>query len=230
MRFKDITLFTHKLTEMKDFYKKVLELHINSEDKSHFSVQIGSTNLVFKQSEPGSEPVYHFAVNIPENKRKEAKSWIASKVELNTENDSDEVFFESWNAHAIYFEDPSGNILEFIARHNLNNAVEHRFSSGDFTCISELGIVVDDVIPFVRKLNDLGLPNWKEDNEGLTPVGDEHGLFITVKEGRRWFFTKKAAEFYPCEGTIEGMGQFSVERKDSKTFITSVQHDGKTIH
>ncbi|WP_017186191.1 hypothetical protein [Alkalibacillus haloalkaliphilus] len=63
--------------------------------------------------------------------------------------------------------------------------MEHDFSSRDLINISEIGIVVDEVIPFVRKLNELGIPNWRDDREGLTPVGDENGLSITVKEGRR---------------------------------------------
>jgi catechol 2,3-dioxygenase-like lactoylglutathione lyase family enzyme len=219
MEFTEIKLFTNKLNEMKGFYKDVLELQITSENKNDFSVQIGSTTLIFKQSEAGLEPFYHFAINIPENKMEEAKSWIQSKVTLNTEEESDEVFFKSWNAHAIFFEDPSGNILEFIARHNLKNAVEHRFSPDDFISISEIGIVVDEVIPFVRKFNELGIPNWRDDSEGLTPVGDENGLFIIVKDGRRWFFSKKDAEFYPFEVTIGGMGEFLFNKKDSKVFI-----------
>ncbi|MDT8862351.1 ring-cleaving dioxygenase [Alkalihalobacillus sp. MEB130] len=219
MKFTKIELFTNKLKEMKGFYKDVLELHIISENTNDFSVKIGSTSLIFKQSQTDSEPFYHFAINIPENKMEEAKSWIQSKLDLNIEKESDEVFFKSWNAHAIYFEDPSGNILEFIARHNLKNAVEHRFSSDDFINISEIGIVVDEVIPFVRKLNELGIPNWRDDSEGLTPVGDENGLFITVKDGRRWFFSKKDAEFYPFEVTIEEIGACSFNKQGNKVSI-----------
>ncbi|MDV2683986.1 hypothetical protein RYX56_06320 [Alkalihalophilus lindianensis] len=111
MKFTEIKLFTDKLKEMKGFYKDVLELQISSENTNEFSVEIGSTTLVFKQSQEDSEPFYHFAINIPENKMEEAKSWIQSKIDLNIEKEADEVFFKSWNAHAIYFEDPSGNIL-----------------------------------------------------------------------------------------------------------------------
>ncbi|WP_223702640.1 VOC family protein [Sutcliffiella deserti] len=219
MKFTEIKLFTNKLNELKGFYKDVLELQIVNDNINDFSVEIGSTTLTFKQSQADSEPFYHFAINIPENKMEEAKSWIQPKIDLNIEKESDEVFFESWNAHAIYFEDPSGNILEFIARHNLNNAVEHRFSSGDFLNISEIGLVVDEVIPFVRKLNELGVPNWRDDSEGLTPVGDENGLFITVKDGRRWFFSKKDAKFYPFEVTIEEMGAFSFNKQGNEVSI-----------
>ncbi|MBS4196391.1 ring-cleaving dioxygenase [Lederbergia citri] len=222
MNFTEITLLSNKINDMRDFYKYILMLHIIKEDSNTFTVQIGSTAVTFQESKSYSNPYYHFAINIPENKMEEAKSWIKSKVTLNTEQDSDEVFFESWNSHAIYFEDPSGNIIEFIARHNLKNGVEHHFSSEDLLNISEIGIVVDEVIPFVRKLNEMGIPNWKEDSEGLTPVGDEIGLFITVKSGRRWLFSHKAAKFYPIEVSIEGVGKLSFHHNDDKVLIKNV--------
>jgi hypothetical protein len=198
---------------MRSFYEDVMELPIVKEDKEAFTVQVGATTLTFWQSNELGDPFYHFAINLPENKMDEAKAWIQLKVELNTENDSDEVFFKSWNARAIYFEDPAGNILEFIARHNLKNGIPHPFSSKDFLNISEVGVVVPDVIPFVRKLNQLGIPNWRDDSEGLTPVGDETGLFITVKKDRRWFFSNKDARFYPFGVSIEGIGKISFEEQ-----------------
>jgi catechol 2,3-dioxygenase-like lactoylglutathione lyase family enzyme len=219
MKFTEVTLLTNKLDEMRDFYKNTLELQVVREAKKEFTVQAGLTAVTFQESVGESGPFYHFAINIPHNKIEEAKHWIQSKVPLNTEGESDEVFFKSWNAHAVYFEDPSGNILEFIARHNLKNEVDHSFSSDDFLNVSEIGIVVDDVIPFARTLNQMGIPNWREDSEGLTPVGDENGLFIIVKRGRRWFFSNKDARFFPLEVSIEGMGEFSIKQEGGKVMI-----------
>ncbi|KHF38211.1 VOC family protein [Halalkalibacter okhensis] len=219
MKFTEMILLTNKLDEMREFYENTLELQVIRENDYEFTVQVGSTAITFQESEGDSEPFYHFAINIPQNKMKEAKAWIQSKVPLNIEGELDEVFFKSWNAHAIYFEDPSGNILEFIARHNLKNGIDHYFSSDDFLNISEIGIVVDEVIPFVRILNQMGIPNWREDSEGLTPVGDENGLFITVKRGRRWYFSNKDANFFPLVVSIEGMGTFSMKEQDGKVEI-----------
>jgi catechol 2,3-dioxygenase-like lactoylglutathione lyase family enzyme len=220
LEFKEITLLTSKLYEMRNFYCDILELRIIKENSNEFTVQIGSTDVTFKETELDIEPFYHFAINIPENKMEEAKSWTKSKVALNTEEDEDEVYFKSWNAHAIYFEDPSGNILEFIARHNLNNRSEHNFSSKDLLNIniSEIGVVTDEVIPFVRRLNDIGIPNWRDDSDGLTPVGDENGLFIIVKSDRRWFFSNQSAKFYPFEVSIDGIGEFSFTEKNNHIF------------
>ncbi|UWS64423.1 hypothetical protein N2384_05495 [Bacillus paralicheniformis] len=42
---------------------------------------------------------------------------------------------------------------------------------------------------------------------GLTPVGDEHGLFIVVKTGREWYFSnQKQAECYPVKVFVSGIG------------------------
>lgn len=219
MLFKEVVLLTSKIDEMKDFYKNTLGLEVVKEDSEFFIAKIGLTKLKYKKSASGTEPFYHFAINIPENKFAEAKSWIKSIVSLNLEEGDDEVYFGNWNAHAIYFEDPSGNIIELIARHNLGNGTNHSFTPKDLLNISEIGIVVDDVIPFVKRLNALGIPNWRDDSPGLTPVGDENGLFITVKSGRTWYFSNKDAEFFPVEVSIDGGGNYSFTKNNSEVLI-----------
>ncbi|WP_166239060.1 VOC family protein [Paenibacillus turpanensis] len=217
MRFTKLTLRTSAMEQMIDFYRSVLELPVREEDDSGFSVQIGSTLVHFQRVAGNGNPFYHFAINIPENRWSEAKQWAKARVSLNKEQDDDEVFFVDWNAHAFYFEDPAGNIVELIARHNLDNAVHHPFSSGDLLEVSEIGIVAEEVIPLVRRLNELGIPNWRGDSDGLTPVGVENGLLIVVKQGRRWFFADQAAEFYPVEAEVEGLGRLSFEARGSIT-------------
>jgi catechol-2,3-dioxygenase len=210
MKINELKLFTSNLKDMKYFYEDILELPVIKEGNNSFTVGVGTTKLTFKGAVSGTNPYYHFAINIPKNLFKEAKSWLKIKVDLNTEEGDDEVYLSgTWNANAIYFEDPSGNIIEFIARNNLDNQVNHEFSSKDLLNVSEIGLVVDDVIPAVRKLNELGIPNWRDDSEGFTPVGDEMGLIIVVKNERRWFFSNTNAKFYPFEMDIEDLGSFS---------------------
>ncbi|WP_409275001.1 ring-cleaving dioxygenase [Neobacillus sp. SCS-31] len=225
MKFSKLALLTSNLTIMKDFYRKVLELSISAESDDEFTVHIGQTDLNFRESDDG-KPFYHFAINIPENKFSEAVAWAKSRISLNSEDGNFEVHFESWNAHAIYFEDPSGNIVELIARHNLSNGSCNNFSSKDFINISEIGITVDEVIPFVRKLNALGFPNWRNDSEGLTPVGDENGLFIIVETDRKWFFSDKHARFHPLSVYVDGFGKVEFEKNGDKVEIL---YDKSTI-
>ncbi|WP_316571456.1 ring-cleaving dioxygenase [Neobacillus sp. YIM B06451] len=218
MEFSKLALLASNLTEMKDFYRNVLELPISAESDKEFTVKVGQTDVNFRESLSGN-PFYHFAINIPENKFNEAVAWAKSRISLNSEDGNVEVHFESWNAHAIYFEDPSGNIVELIARHHLRNGTSNNFSSKDFLNISEIGIVVDDVIPFVRKLNASGFPNWRNDSEGLTPVGDANGLFIIVKTDRKWFFSDKYARFHPVTVYVAGFGKVEFEEKRDKVKI-----------
>jgi hypothetical protein len=105
-------------------------------------------------------------------------------------------------------------LLEFIAQHHLNNRSEHKSLSKDLLNISEIGVVADVVIPFVRGLNEIGIPNWRDDSEGLTPVGDENGLFIIVKSNRRWFFSNQNQNFIHLKYLLMKLGSFLLLKKN----------------
>ncbi|WP_338551430.1 VOC family protein [Paenibacillus sp. KS-LC4] len=213
MKFEHITLWTSRLEALYAFYNEQLGFLVLDRDEQSFTMAIGSTQLTFQATTEQTEPFYHFAINIPENKLAEAKRWLKGKVALIEEEGRDEVFFASWDAGAVYFADPAGNIVEFIARHQLKNGTDHPFSYSDCLEVSELGIVAAEVIPIVRELNALGIPNWREDSEGLTPVGDEHGLFIVVKQLRKWYFSGgRQAQFYPAEVVIASLGRLEFPR------------------
>ncbi|ANY69223.1 ring-cleaving dioxygenase [Paenibacillus sp. BIHB 4019] len=208
MKFEQITLWTSRLDALYSFYMEQLGFPVLARNEQSFTAAIGSTQLTFRETSDHTDPFYHFAINIPENKLAEAKSWLKGKVALIEEEGRDEVFFTSWNAGAVYFADPAGNIIEFIARHQLKNGTAHPFSCSDCLEISELGIVAAEVIPVVREINALGIPNWREDSEGFTPVGDEHGLFIVVKQARKWYFSGgRQAQFYPAEVAVASIGR-----------------------
>lgn len=205
MIFERVALLTGKLQEMRIFYNKTLGFDLIGEGGDYFTIQAGNTALTFTSASDGQEPFYHFAFNVPENRFAEAKSWAVSKAPLIQENGDDEVYFASWNAHSVYFEDPSGNIVELIARHNLPCRAEHSFTVQDIIGVSEIGIVATEVIFMVNQLNDSGLPNWRDIDKDFTLVGDEYGLMIVVKKDREWFFSNhKKAHFYPVEVTVAG--------------------------
>lgn len=112
------------------------------------------------------------------------KKRVSSQISLIEEDHEDAVFFDFWNSHSFYFENPSGNIVEFIARHNIKNQKDYSFSMKDLIGVSEIGIVSKNVPNAVKKLNELGIPNFGESSENFAPIGDEHGLFIIVHKGR----------------------------------------------
>ena len=79
-------------------------------------------------------------------------------------------------------------MLEFIARHNLKNAVEGDFDSRQILQVSEIGLPSEDVLAFANELcTRLNLSVFRQQpDETFTPVGDDNGLFILPIKDRIW--------------------------------------------
>ena len=200
MQIKEIILQTHLINELKSFYGNILRLEISDERNESFTVNAGSSQIRFERSMNGTKPFYHFAFNIPENLFCEAKIWLKSRTDLikSPETGSDDFHFISWNAHSVFFYDPSGNILELIARHNLKNGSDGEFTERKFLCISEIGIPVKSVNKISVILNETyGIPLFSGDNESFSAMGDDNGLFIIVNKGRKWFPDCPEAKIFP---------------------------------
>jgi len=186
----DITyleLPTSDLQAQRDFYANIFELPALT--SSGLEVNAGKTDILFTQASPDFAGAYHFAFNIPENQFRAAKEWISNRVPLlRDENGKDEFESESWNSHSVYFKDSAGNVLEFIARHNLKNAVEGDFNSKQILQVSEIGLPSENVLELANELcKRLNLSVFKQQpNEIFTPVGDDNGLFILPIQGRIW--------------------------------------------
>lgn len=189
MNIKRLSLKTHDLEGQFEFYQNVLELPVAKFEDS-ISVQIGSTELIFNEDKTGHLSTYHFAMNIPENKISEALDWLKERVSLLSDEEGTHIFnFENWKAHALYTYDAAGNIIEFIARHELINSSGDEFSAKSLLNVSEIGIATDDVVALAQQFKeefDLEVYNGDVD-KSFTPMGDAHGLFILVEEGREWF-------------------------------------------
>lgn len=186
-----LELPTKDLVAQRDFYSQVLELLVDLSAEK-LEVKAGKTRLVFTQAEPDFEAAYHFAFNIPENQFRVAKAWVSDRILLlRNESGKDEYDFTDWNAHAFYFKDAAGNILEFIARHDLQNAVNGAFDSGQILNVSEIGIPSEDVLAIAKEICErLQVSVFRgEPDATFTPVGDDHGLFIIPVVGRLWLPT-----------------------------------------
>ncbi|NQX48592.1 glyoxalase/bleomycin resistance/dioxygenase family protein [Paenibacillus tritici] len=199
---KAVEMQTPALEEMKNFYVNTLGLTLVQEQSTSFSVQVGVSSLTFKKSDPNGQPKYHFAFNIPENKIDEALRWITPKVQIILSQGHEIVHFESWNADSIYFYDPAGNIVELIARHNLDNSANEAFSPASLLCVSEIGLPVPDVEEALLKLSRVGIVPWQDSSSQFAAAGDECGLIIAVKQGRIWFMSDQE-EAYPHPLTIK---------------------------
>ena len=206
-RFPEITLSTSKLKEQYEYYSNVLEFKVINKTASQFSIEIGESILRFKEVKDGSEPFYHFAINIPTNKYLQAQKWLAARtpVLMTEETEGGILYFDFWDAHAMYFKDPAGNIGELIARHTLSNEREGAFGMSDMLYISEIGTPVEDPQLLSAELkSSYGLDTYG----GSMFVGDETGMFVIPPINRLWFPENiQKAAVYPTEILISDKGK-----------------------
>ncbi len=200
MYFQHLQLFTNNLMKQLEFYQDILELPVLEQSVNSVTFQVGLSRLEFVQD--SRDVFYHFAFNVPSHQFTKAKSWLSQRVTLIKDSSGkDEFPTNDWNADNIYFYDAGGNVVEFIARHDLKSDAVEPFSARGLECISELGIVTDNVPQTVKQIQDLtGASLYRtEVNDQFVPVGDETGLLIVVRQNRIWFPETKpavAAPFY----------------------------------
>jgi catechol 2,3-dioxygenase-like lactoylglutathione lyase family enzyme len=205
------------LNKMRDFYCRSIGLGVVEEKADRLTVAAGQTRLTFMSSAADDgKPFYHFAFNIPENKLLDARTWQGKRTPLlpvpeglqDPKFPNDVVHFRHWNAHSIFFLDPAGNVLEYIARHDLRNAARGTFDREDILYASEIGLIVDDVPAASRKLREIaGLDQYKGGDEQFTAIGDERGLLLVMKRGRILSLAlkeKKGADVFPTTVQIKG--------------------------
>jgi catechol 2,3-dioxygenase-like lactoylglutathione lyase family enzyme len=205
MEIKSLILKTKNVKEMKKFYLDSLGFPLIKEGENSFRIAIGSSELEFTSDNAEGKPYYHFAFNIQANKFDEAKSWVREKVSLNTEDGKDEADFSHLPAHALYFYDPAGNIVELISRHSISDEGKESFSADKSVLnISEIGLTVDDAIDAGERLIDIGIherDNYPLSSTSLNFMGDNSkGIFIILTPPeRRWIFSDKLSAIYPLE-------------------------------
>ena len=197
------------------FYTETLGFRPSQHQPHRLILRAGSSELHLAETASRPTGVYHFAFNIPENQIEAAHTWLLDQVNLLSDDQGQTTFyFQGWNAHAVYFKDPEGNIAEFIARHTLPNASASSFTSDAILCISEIGMATENVPAMVaRYKRDYGLSIYQSSGDEFSPVGDEHGLFIIVKQGRRWYpEVKDPAALLPVEVEFRAGSQVSPYR------------------
>lgn len=212
MVIQRLTIASSNLDRLASFYGGLLEMEVIKSSKG-ICIKAGTSTLEIVAANKVTDPFYHFAFNIPSNKIEEAKLWLQSRVDLLWIDDykSDIAEFVNWHARSVYFFDPAGNIVEFIARFDLDNKSEDSFHSGQILSISEVGLVfpVEDLenrtgelmekyqLPYFDKQPPL--PQFKA-------LGDDEGLFIIVSNHRNWYPTQKPSGIFPMEISFRSGG------------------------
>lgn len=219
MQIKKIILETHLINELKIFYTDTLGLKLKSDSTETFTVTAGLSEIIFIRALK-NKPFYHFAFNIPENQISDARDWVLSFTDTIKLNGTEIFDFKSWDAHSVYFYDPAGNILELIARHRQKNSSDKKFSGESLLCISETGIPVINVNEFKRKIESQeDLTFFSGDNESFTALGDDNGLLIIVKNGRKWYPDCPEAEIFPVEVMVNSNREGEFYSEENKCRI-----------
>ncbi len=214
-----MTLYSHLINELKEFYVDKLGFRLVKNKPSGFEIEVGESRLEFKQAQSTTKPFYHFAFMIPANKFVEAKKWSQQRVSLMEEDEENEIFFPNSNAQSFYFIDPSGNIVEFICRKLISPSSERLgFSVEDVVKISEINLTTNEVISVGRKIREFGIP--VRDNESLLEdslnfLGEkEGGCFILLgPPKRRWIFSSQDSEIHPLIIEIDKLKRIKLDDK-----------------
>ncbi len=227
MEIKSLTLHSNNLLETKEFYTKTLGFTLVSEDTNYFKIKVGTSILTFTNQDSYNNPFYHFAFNIPSNKYSEAKQWTRDRINLLTENGEDEVEFSHLPAHAFYFYDPSGNIVEFIARYGINQDSDLPFTPESILNISEIGLIVEDAMKTGNKMIKNGIN--KRDNKPISVkylnfMGQKRkGIFVILTQpGRKWLFSEKYSAIFPLEIELDNSKILKVNSNKDFLIIDNV--------
>lgn len=139
---------------------------------------------------------YHFALLVPGDRFASAEAWAAERAEpLAT------IPFPAWDAHACYFHDPAGNIVELIAHRGIGEAGRvGPFAADELVAISEPGLPGAEVGELVAA----GLPPWDESGP-LTFCGRKAHTPIVTPVRRGWLPTGRPAEAHPAEIVVRGL-------------------------
>lgn len=195
MKLLAIDLETADPVGTREFYTQRLDLPIVSESIESLTVQIGWTRLTFRSVMKPVAP-HHFAINVPSGMLELCMHWFSLNY-IDTQAQGQTVAeFPDWKARSAYFFDNNGNILEFIARHDLLCGDTNLTTADLFQCISEFGIVTPCVVKTTYQLaKGFGVKRFSKSKSmhDFAALGDDNGLFIISKENRPWLFTNVPA-------------------------------------
>lgn len=196
MKFEQIILFTSNFSETLQFYDEILECPIIEIDVDYFKVKIGETTLCFQRSEDNIQPYYHFAIDIPYNYFYEMKQHFQNILFLLMEDGKHSAYCETFVAQSMYFNDPSGNIVELIARaSNITDEPE-------FSRVSEMSFVCNDLTALYPALSTYNVTVYNREPfnpNQLNYIGDsdDESYLLLIPEQRKWLFSDKLSQAYP---------------------------------
>ena len=222
MKIIDLTLCSTNLEATKRFYVSRLCLPMLSQSTAHLTVLVGWTRLTFRLVDQPVAP-YHLAINVPRGSL-EVLMYYYDLDFLSTQAIGKTIAdFPSWRARSCYFYDASGNLLEFIARTDLNLDDPNLMLPDLFQSVSEIGIATEDVLHTSQQIQHrFGVKLFDKSSPvaDFSALGTDSGLFILSKIGRNWLFSDTPAGLNYCrvrfthdaDGVVHQLYSYEVNR------------------
>ena len=203
----ELAVAAARLEAVAGFYEQALGFAVERHD-DRVAIPVGGDVLELVATGDGTDPFHHFALLVPGDRFDAARGWLGERAETLARDGGETVFaFDFWDARAVYFHDPAGNIVELIAH---AGTAERSGAAGDFSAaelagLSEVGIVVDDTAAAVAALErDVGLELWSGSAAQLAFVGAKAHTLILAPPGRGWLPTGRPAEAHAATVTVTG--------------------------
>lgn len=207
MQLLEVHLKTAPFEAMLAFYQETLGLAVSLIHAKSFAIHAGHSKLIFESYEGPEDPYYHFAFNIPENQIEDAVDWLQKRTSILLYRQKAIVDFPNWNAHAVYFKDPAGNVVELIARHDLPTAQSLPFDGKQLLYLSEIGVACANVTGLREALHsNVGVGYFEKSipSENFTAMGEQDGLLILSEQARNWLPTEQPAHIFPIHLKMDG--------------------------
>jgi len=227
MKIRNLKLFTNKLELEKVFYSQSLGFEIIESNPNSFTVKIGWSDLTFQKTKKDYK--YHYCFLIPSNMLEQAMKWMEKRIPIiDIGNGRKTQRFENWNADSFYFYDASGNIAEFIVRHELDNGISSAFNITDVICVNEIGMPTNNVENANNELHQkLGTEFWKGDLKRFGTNGSQEGMFLlpNFEIKKIWFPTPSMKiNPEPFEIQIENNGEIYNMKYENGEIITTANN------
>lgn len=216
---KKAIIFAANYKHTLRFYQDIFGPLIQETGDSQFQVQLQENVLEVQQQPDDSSPSYHFSFLIPYRQFASAKQFVSSKVPLNIQDEKDEISFVP-GIRSFYFEDPSGNILEFMGKENIISESD-TFTPDNIRLLNEMSLVPDSILEAAETLAEAGI--LKKDPSSINQdklnfiSSDETTLLLSPKD-RIWLFSDKKSAVFPQTVLLEDKqieinqnGQLSIE-------------------
>ena len=185
-----------ELFQIRNFWENTIGCEVVDQPSGRFSIKIGTSLLTYKPNFTSlARPQYHFSILIPSNQIENCLAWLKNGGK---KKDGDEIqlwrggvtnaeIIQSplYNSSSVYFADYGGNIIELVARRNLDNAEEGEFSSEMFKEINSVSMVTKEVrIAQDSITKKLGYQPVDRTTSGYKVLGNANGLINLVVQSR----------------------------------------------